>query len=89
MPPRVHAGDPTAPSASRILAGAPAPDRRLELAADGMMSVAEAVAFLGLSDTAVYALMDRGEVAFAKCGRRRLVSRRSVTEFLAARMSGG
>lgn len=66
-----------------------APDRSRELAADGVMSVAETMAFLGLSDTTVQALLDRGEIASAKVGRRRLVSRKSVTEFLASRMVGG
>jgi excisionase family DNA binding protein len=77
------------PAADRILSGPPSPARRAELAADGTMSVAETMAILGLSDTTVQGLLDRGEIASAKIGRRRLVSRRSVVEFLAARMVGG
>lgn len=75
-------------------AATPAPDpaetarlRRLELALDGAMSVDEAMAFLGLGMTEVYALMNEGVIAFAKHGKRRLVIRRSCVEFLADRIA--
>ncbi|MBN9522366.1 helix-turn-helix domain-containing protein [bacterium] len=58
--------------------------RRLELAADGTVSVTEAMTFLSLGRTEVYAMMDRGEIAYRKAGRRRLVFRRSLVEWLAA-----
>jgi hypothetical protein len=60
--------------------------RRLDLAADGTMDVADAERFLSLGTTEVYALMNQGVIAWAKHGKRRLVSRRSCVEFLAARM---
>ena len=42
----------------------------LALAADGMVSVAEAVKLSGLSRAELYARMGRGELPFAKDGRR-------------------
>jgi excisionase family DNA binding protein len=65
----------------------PAPDCR-DLAADGAMGVPKACAFVGLGKTEMYRLMDMGEIAFARHGTKRLVFRRSLVEFLAARMSG-
>lgn len=61
--------------------------RRLDLARDGCVSVAEAVRLLALSTSEVYRLMDRGKLPFVKLGRRRLVPRRGVEELLAANMT--
>ena len=72
--------------ARRLAIADPAPDRRLELAADGFLSVADAAAFLAVSRSELYVLMTGGEVRWAKLGRRRVVSRRSLTEFAASRM---
>lgn len=47
---------------------------------DGFMSIREACAFLRVSRTEVYAMMERGELAFAKLGRRRLIPRRGLVE---------
>jgi excisionase family DNA binding protein len=74
--------------ALRITDAAP-PDRRAELATDGTMSVAEAVAFSGVSQSELYATMDRGELPFVKWGRRRLIPRRALVELLARHMTGG
>lgn len=60
---------------------------REELAADGAVSVAEAMAFLGVSDTHVYDLMNRGELPFCKLGRRRLIPKRALVELLARNMT--
>jgi excisionase family DNA binding protein len=54
-----------------------------ELAAEGMVSVAEAVRLSGLSRAELYARMGRGELAFAKDGRRRLIPRKALTEMAA------
>jgi excisionase family DNA binding protein len=59
---------------------------REELAADGAVSVAEAHAFVGLSESQFYVLMDRGEIPFVKSGRRRLVPKRALVEYLAKHM---
>lgn len=68
----------------------PAPtDRRAELAADGVLSVADAQAFLSLGRTEVYGLMDRGKLPFIKLGRRRVIPKRALVELLAANMVGG
>lgn len=68
----------------------PLPDplaaRRVELAADGFVSVADAMAFLSLGETEVYALMGDRTIAWARHGKRRLVSKRSLVEFGAARL---
>jgi len=65
----------------------PLPDpthaRRLELAADGFLSVAAAAAWLSVSESEVYEMCGRGELAWAKLRKRRLVSRRSLVEYMA------
>jgi hypothetical protein len=66
----------------------PEPDRRQELASDGFMSVSAAVSFSGVSKSELYRAMGDGRLAWTPWGRRRLVSRRSLTELLTARMSG-
>lgn len=63
--------------------------RRLELAADGCVSVAEAVVFAGVSQAELYRSMDRGDVPFVKWGKRRLIPRVALVELLAARLVGG
>jgi hypothetical protein len=54
-----------------------------ELAADGMVSVADAIKLSGLSRAELYARMGRGELAYAKDGRRRLIPRKALTEMAA------
>lgn len=68
----------------------PLPDplaaRRLELAADGFVSFAAACEWLTLGETEVRALLDARTIAWARHGKRRLVSKRSLVEFGAARL---
>lgn len=68
----------------------PLPDptaaRRVELAADGAMSVADAAAFLSLCVRQVERLLDAGELVGGRLRRRRVVSRVSAREYLAARL---
>ena len=68
----------------------PMPDplaaRRLELAADGFVSFAAACEWLTLGETEVRALLDARTIAWARHGKRRLVSKRSLVEFGAARL---
>jgi excisionase family DNA binding protein len=58
-------------------------DEREALAADGFDRIAEAQAFLGLSRASIYALMDKGELPYARFGRSRRIPRRALVEFAA------
>lgn len=60
--------------------------RRMELAAGGVLGYDEAAAFLGIRRRQVERLVDRGELVAARQGRRVVVLRVSVTEYLAARI---
>jgi hypothetical protein len=63
----------------------------MENFADGALSLREAVAFSGLSRSELYRAMERGDLAFAIYGRRRLVPRAALVALLArgrARTSG-
>ncbi len=59
------------------------------LVADGLMTVREAAEFLRLSRSAIYLLMDRGELAFVKLGRSRRIPRRAVVALAARGLKGG
>lgn len=50
---------------------------------DGMMSVRDAALFASISRSELYLLMDRGELSYAKIGRRRLIPRRALIELFA------
>ena len=55
---------------------------------EGLMRVEEVARFLGLSRAKIYALMDHGDLVWAKIGRARRIPRRAVVE-LAARLVQG
>ncbi len=59
------------------------------LVADGLMTVSEAAAFLRLSRSSVYTLMDHGKLAFVKLGRSRRIPRRALVELAARGLRGG
>jgi excisionase family DNA binding protein len=59
------------------------------LVADGLVSVDEAMAFLSVSRSTLYELMDKGMLAYAKIGRSRRVPRRALVELAAANLRGG
>ncbi len=84
--------EPRVPQPSTLTgtsATAPAGDgRRDELVRDGLMTVAEAVAFLRLSRSTVYALMDTGELAYVRIGRARRIPKRAVVALAAAHLKG-
>jgi len=50
---------------------------------DGLVTVAEATAFLGLSRSKVYALMDTGRLSYVKLGRARRIPRRALVALAA------
>ena len=60
-----------------------------ELFADGLMTVAGAAAFLSVSRTTVYELMERGELQYVRLGRARRVPKRSVIALAQANLKGG
>jgi excisionase family DNA binding protein len=60
-----------------------------EVLSDGCVGIHEAVRFSGLSRSTLYAAMDIGELAFVKIGRRRLLPRRALVEWLAFGLRGG
>jgi excisionase family DNA binding protein len=60
-----------------------------QVVADGFMTVGEAVKFLALSRSKVYALMDQGRLVYAKTDRARRIPRRAVIEFAMSTLRGG
>ena len=58
------------------------------LVRDGFAEVAEAQAYLRLSRSTIYTLMDRGELPFARFGRTRRIPWRSLRDYAAARLVG-
>lgn len=46
--------------------------------ADGLVTVAQAASFLGISRSHVYALMDDGLLVFSKIGRSRRIPKRAL-----------
>jgi len=63
-------------------------DDVLGLAAEGALPIPEAVRFSGCSRSVLYERMSAGELRFITVGRRRLIPRRALVEFLARRMNG-
>ncbi len=55
---------------------------------DGLVKVSEAVAFLRLSRSTVYALMDAGELAYVRIGRARRIPRRALLHLAAVHLNG-
>jgi hypothetical protein len=50
------------------------------LVEDGLMTIPEAEEFSRLSRSDLYARMDRGELAYCKLGKRRMIPRRAMIE---------
>lgn len=59
-----------------------------ELLNDGLMNVAEAAAFLRLSRSTVYTLMDSGKLGYVKIGAARRIPKRALVELAAASWVG-
>jgi excisionase family DNA binding protein len=49
---------------------------------DGVMTVPEGQEFSRLSRSALYALMERGELPYVKLGKRRMIPRRALIEMM-------
>ena len=55
-------------------------DENLSLVEDGLLTVREAQEYCRLSRSDLYARMERGELAYVKLGRRRLIPRRALIQ---------
>ena len=60
-----------------------------EIVSEGLLCVSKVAAFLGVSRTTIYQLMERGELPWVKLGRARRVPRRAVIELAAKNLIGG
>jgi excisionase family DNA binding protein len=49
-----------------------------ELVEGGLLTIAQAEEFSGLSRSGLYSLMERGALAYVKLGKRRLIPRRAL-----------
>lgn len=49
---------------------------------DGLVGVTEASKYLSLSRSALYGLMDRGELDYVKIGRSRRITRQAILELV-------
>jgi excisionase family DNA binding protein len=63
--------------------------RAADVVADGVMTVDDAGTMLAVSRSTVYALMDRGELAYVQIGRARRVPKRAVAVLLERNLKGG
>ena len=61
----------------------------VDLVQDGLVTVVDAMRFTGLSRTTIYALMETGQLAYAKIGRARRIPRRALVELAATNLRGG
>ena len=62
------------------------PHDPIEIVHDGAMSVSAAVAWTGVGRSKLYEAMSRGHLRFLKDGKRRLIPRRALREYLAQRL---
>jgi len=59
-----------------------------DLISDGTLTITEAQRFSGLGRTFLYSLMERGELRFAKVGKRRLIPKKALLELLRTGLVG-
>jgi excisionase family DNA binding protein len=62
---------------------------KVELLSGGALTVSQAVKEFAIGRTVIYELMGRGELAYSQVGRRRLIPRRALMEYLARALVGG
>lgn len=63
-------------------------DPRIEMVADGLLTVTEAEELTGLGRSTLYECMDRGELPYLKFGRARRIPRNALLAFMAAHYVG-
>jgi excisionase family DNA binding protein len=63
--------------------------RAAEVLADGLLTIEQVGALLAMSRSTVYALMDRGDLAYVQLGRARRVPKRAATQLLERNLKGG
>lgn len=56
-------------------------ETKSSIVADGFAAVSEACEFLRLSRSTVYALMDAGQLRYARFGRARRIPRKAMVEY--------
>lgn len=60
-----------------------------EVVGSGLVAISDACAFLGgVSRAFLYSEMERGHLPFVKIGRRRMVPRKALVKYAAARLHG-
>jgi excisionase family DNA binding protein len=59
-----------------------------DLVRDGLLTVREGAAFLGVSVASLYKVMERGDLAYVKLGRSRRIPRRALVELAARNLVG-
>lgn len=63
-------------------------DANETLVGDGLMTLSEAIAFLRLSRSTLYALMDGGDLAYVRIGRTRRIPKRALVDLAATHLKG-
>jgi excisionase family DNA binding protein len=58
------------------------------LVGDGLLTVSEAIAFMRLSRSTLYTLMDEGELAYVRIGRARRIPKRALIDLAMAHLNG-
>lgn len=59
------------------------------LVADGLVSIDDAMGFLQVSRSTLYALMDQGLLQYVKLGRARRIPKKALIELAASNLRGG
>jgi len=67
--------------------GSVSPAEAEAMCADGCMSVKEAEAFAGVSDSLIYEWLDAGILPSVRLGRRRVIPRKALVAYLAKNMT--
>lgn len=64
-------------------------DNREALVSDGLLTIAQAEAFIGLKRSMLYKLMDRGELAYVKIGGARRIPKAALIKLAAENLKVG
>jgi excisionase family DNA binding protein len=57
-------------------------EKQEKTSANGLVSIAESCVYLNISRTGLYGMMRRGEIAYVKLGRRRLIPLKVLRNFV-------